>query len=312
MTTSLAGRSNKIGAPMFRQQLLQNRKFMERQYKDTVSVCSSGPPMTRVSVDTNRNTTLPMFRHKPPQNRKFMEHQHKDTESVCSSGPPMTRVSVDTNRNTTLPMFRLKPPHLFFVAVYFGSLFFYFCLIVLISYLTSLGKPKTKTFHLKEIRPQKEKCLCEDGWKYLSTSNDCEIKPQKEKCLCEDGWQYLSTSNDCVKSFERRLTWLEAQRYCVKNGSNLTSIHSTMENVILHNLFSPDGSNKTLWIGSSAPNFDEKYGWIDGSPMKYSLFGTASLGWHFHCTIIVGDNFFRWRNVDCDLRYSFICRKPRN
>uniref|UniRef100_A0A1I7Y7H6 C-type lectin domain-containing protein n=1 Tax=Steinernema glaseri TaxID=37863 RepID=A0A1I7Y7H6_9BILA len=27
---------------------------------------------------------------------------------------------------------------------------------------------------------------------------------------------------------------------------------------------------------------------------------------------IVPDNFFRWKNVDCDLRHYFICKKSRH
>ncbi|KAK0423777.1 hypothetical protein QR680_008325 [Steinernema hermaphroditum] len=134
---------------------------------------------------------------------------------------------------------------------------------------------------------------------------------ESDKTLCEDGWYYLVTSDFCARSFELRYSWLEAQLYCVENGANLISIHSTMENVVVHNMFAQDDSVERFWIGAHSPNVNKEYRWIDRSPMFYYYFGTTSLGWHFHCSTIVPDNYLRWNNVDCDLKHFFICKKPR-
>uniref|UniRef100_A0A1I7YX80 C-type lectin domain-containing protein n=1 Tax=Steinernema glaseri TaxID=37863 RepID=A0A1I7YX80_9BILA len=237
MNPLLAARSNKLGVPMFRYQLLQNTRPMRSKHTEK------------------------------PIEETPMEEKHEDK-------------SVKDKRKNCL---------LFVIFVmHFILLVLYFLLVgVFIISNSATSREHRELIHMEVT------------------------KAQKGQNLCEDGWHYLVISDHCVKSFERGLTWLEAQKSCAEQDASLASIHSTMENVILHNLFSPDGSNKTFWIGSSALNFDKKYGWIDGSPMKYHHFGSASLGWHFHCSIMVADNYFRWNNVDCDMKHFFICKKNR-
>uniref|UniRef100_A0A8C6TZN6 C-type lectin domain-containing protein n=1 Tax=Neogobius melanostomus TaxID=47308 RepID=A0A8C6TZN6_9GOBI len=100
----------------------------------------------------------------------------------------------------------------------------------------------------------------------------------------------------CSWSGLERLTWEEALQYCRTHHTDLASVASETEMMLIKKELSKDPSSDDVWIGLRF--LAGEWLWVDGQPFSYESWGLlpAELceleGWNVH---------------DCEVRRHFLC-----
>uniref|UniRef100_A0A4W6EUK8 C-type lectin domain-containing protein n=1 Tax=Lates calcarifer TaxID=8187 RepID=A0A4W6EUK8_LATCA len=82
----------------------------------------------------------------------------------------------------------------------------------------------------------------------VSPSDEREVKLQRGNCPMF----WFSFNGRCYKYVSTRLTWADAELYCVSQRANLVSIHSLQEQNFVKNLIKNfDHTEGRTWIGLS-------------------------------------------------------------
>nr|XP_055050355.1 C-type mannose receptor 2 isoform X2 [Misgurnus anguillicaudatus] len=139
----------------------------------------------------------------------------------------------------------------------------------------------------------------------------------KEQCPSE--WKSTNDFRHCYKVFhagalEKRLTWIQAYKFCQKHGAQLASFSTPEEETfvfqILHEAFgeAEDHEQHWLWIGISRRNSDS-WTWSDGSPVTYQNFGRGNYGSAECGAANMADT--NWLVSHCESELDWICKIPK-
>uniref|UniRef100_A0A8C6SS99 C-type lectin domain-containing protein n=1 Tax=Neogobius melanostomus TaxID=47308 RepID=A0A8C6SS99_9GOBI len=104
-----------------------------------------------------------------------------------------------------------------------------------------------------------------------------------------------------VHAVRERLTWVEALQYCRTHHTDLASVASETEMMLIKKELSKDPSSDGVWIGLRF--LAGEWLWVDGQPFSYESWGAsvkpscpdmsfALEGWNVH---------------DCEVRRHFLC-----
>ncbi|XP_064653032.1 C-type mannose receptor 2-like [Lineus longissimus] len=112
--------------------------------------------------------------------------------------------------------------------------------------------------------------------------------------------------------FEQKLDQTEAHLQCVKRNAGLPSIHSLKEMEFIEGIIC--NSVDRIWIGMSDPNNNKAdVTWLDMSPRDFVPTNAAGFVLSSpadKCVQLAMDNsVWVWKDVDCDEKLSFICKR---
>ncbi|XP_043838393.1 C-type lectin domain family 4 member K-like [Dromiciops gliroides] len=106
-----------------------------------------------------------------------------------------------------------------------------------------------------------------------------------------------------------KISWDDANQYCVSRGSNLTSITSVEEQEFIYE----KGADVTFWIGLNNKE-GSKWTWIDGKPFdevqskRFWAPGKPNNREH-NCVTFWTISTKSWRDENCLGHFKFICKR---
>ncbi|XP_003793481.1 C-type lectin domain family 4 member K [Otolemur garnettii] len=146
-----------------------------------------------------------------------------------------------------------------------------------------------------------------------SLENTSKLLKQQSDILqmVSRGWRYF---NGNFYYFSPVLkTWYSAEQFCVSKNSHLTSVTSDSEQAFL----SKSAAEVIRWIGLTKAGTEGGWHWIDDTPFnkaqteRYWIPGEPNnSGFNEHCVSIRVLSLQSWNDSPCDIKYSFICKRP--
>ncbi|XP_057691623.1 lithostathine-1-beta-like [Corythoichthys intestinalis] len=102
----------------------------------------------------------------------------------------------------------------------------------------------------------------------------------------------------------------DAESVCNILGANVMSIHNSLENVFVHELFKREASSNdtAVWTGLHDTFEDNEFYWIDGVEFDFSAFDTedgepeSASG----CVSLALDDGY-WDTEECSTEHPYIC-----
>uniref|UniRef100_A0A8C7HDE6 C-type lectin domain-containing protein n=1 Tax=Oncorhynchus kisutch TaxID=8019 RepID=A0A8C7HDE6_ONCKI len=86
--------------------------------------------------------------------------------------------------------------------------------------------------------------------------------------VCSTGW--FKHGHRCFTYIRTERTWAESEQYCVFQGANLASIHSTEENHFIQEMIRRQTHDfPRVWIGGQDATQERLWLWNDGSRFYY-------------------------------------------
>ncbi|XP_063419704.1 perlucin-like protein [Mytilus trossulus] len=142
----------------------------------------------------------------------------------------------------------------------------------------------------------------------------CAIFPQQLTSLeyklknktCDPAW--LKYKGSCYLFSNNANTWINAERECRQESSNLVKIESASENNWIKR--QARVTNKQRWIGAREVN--GQWEWVsDLSPLTFTSWGVNEPNSaKENCAHINQVTSYTWNDSKCTKRFNFICEKP--
>ncbi len=134
------------------------------------------------------------------------------------------------------------------------------------------------------------------------------VMPQGESC--PSFW--YGFEGRCYKYVSTRLTWADAELFCVSEGANLVSIFSKEEDDFIRSLISQfDHSEGFTWIGLSDVHKEGSWMWSDGCPVKFVFWAEGEpdveAGEYQDCANSNSDIDKKWNDTICSNTYPSVC-----
>uniref|UniRef100_A0A8C8K038 C-type lectin domain-containing protein n=1 Tax=Oncorhynchus tshawytscha TaxID=74940 RepID=A0A8C8K038_ONCTS len=105
----------------------------------------------------------------------------------------------------------------------------------------------------------------------LELSNTTPLMEQvktESSSVCSTGW--FKHGHRCFTYIRTERTWAESEQYCVFQGANLASIHSTEENHFIQEMIRRQTHDfPRVWIGGQDATQERLWLWSDGSRFYY-------------------------------------------
>ncbi|XP_072226606.1 ladderlectin-like [Leuresthes tenuis] len=141
----------------------------------------------------------------------------------------------------------------------------------------------------------------------VSASAQGELALQRRNC--PQFW--YSFNGRCYKYIATKMTWIDAELYCVSQGANLVSIHSQEEEnfvkFLIRNFDLAEGVN---WIGLTDAQKNGAWLWSDGSKVDFRFWNRGepnNAGGSEECVHTNWGTDKKWNDKDCSFKYSFVC-----
>ncbi|KAM9340540.1 lactose-binding lectin l-2-like [Symphorus nematophorus] len=140
-----------------------------------------------------------------------------------------------------------------------------------------------------------------------SPSDGRQVKLQRGGCPMF----WYSFNNRCYKYVSTRLTWAEAELYCVSQRANLVSIHSPEEQNFIKDLVKNfDHSEGPTWIGLSDTQKEGGWMWSDGSAVDFVFWHKTepnNLGGKEDCVQNNHGTALKWNDLPCSVTLPSVC-----
>ncbi|XP_059205972.1 lactose-binding lectin l-2-like [Centropristis striata] len=139
-------------------------------------------------------------------------------------------------------------------------------------------------------------------------SEDQQVKLQRANC--PKFW--YSFNGRCYKYVATRMTWADAELYCVSQRANLVSIHSQGEqNFVVSLIKNFDHSQGRNWLGLSDIHKEGRWMWSDGSAVDFVFWDAGEpnnvANGNEHCVHTYSGPVPKWNDVPCSQTYSSVC-----
>ncbi|XP_044192370.1 lactose-binding lectin l-2-like [Thunnus albacares] len=140
-----------------------------------------------------------------------------------------------------------------------------------------------------------------------SPSGDHQLKLQRGNCPMF----WYSFNDRCYKYVSTRMTWADAELYCVSQKANLVSIHSLGEHNFVKSLIKNfDVAWRKVWIGLNDIPKEGRWMWSDGSAVDFVFWNSGEPNNHRgneDCVQTNGDTDLKWNDVPCSLTFPYVC-----
>ncbi|XP_016305594.1 C-type mannose receptor 2-like [Sinocyclocheilus anshuiensis] len=171
-------------------------------------------------------------------------------------------------------------------------------------------------WEVKDCASVRSKYICKQNQDSLIPSPPVPQPTPSLTGSCPSGWKSTNKFHYCYKVFhagalEKRLTWIQAHKFCQKHGAQLASFSTPEEETyvfqILHEAFgeAEDHEQHWLWIGISCRNSDS-WTWSDGSAVSYQNFGRGNYGSAECGAANMADT--NWLVSHCESELDWICK----
>ncbi|BFZ06471.1 hypothetical protein BsWGS_09509 [Bradybaena similaris] len=123
---------------------------------------------------------------------------------------------------------------------------------------------------------------------------------------CLPGYQRFR--NSCYKFFQDPLNWTSAESGCQKDGGNLATLNSGIEQAFVEILVEGSQSDITqIWIGLQYVIASAAFTWADGWPVRYTNWGPnePNLQKISNCVAHTVDD--HWQVSSCTMELSYVC-----
>uniref|UniRef100_A0A3P8VHM8 C-type lectin domain-containing protein n=1 Tax=Cynoglossus semilaevis TaxID=244447 RepID=A0A3P8VHM8_CYNSE len=118
---------------------------------------------------------------------------------------------------------------------------------------------------------------------------------------------WFSFNSRCYKYVSTHLAWADAELYCVSEGANLVSIHSTEEQSFVRSLVQNfDHAEGWTWIGFSDIHKEGSWMWSDGCPAKF-LGEPNNGGGIENCGHTNFGTAKNWNDYPCHYKFPSLC-----
>nr|XP_061812430.1 galactose-specific lectin nattectin-like [Nerophis lumbriciformis] len=133
-----------------------------------------------------------------------------------------------------------------------------------------------------------------------------EKKPVKDN-NCPKGWTRLDCHCYIYQPDARMLA--DAESVCNILGGNVVSIHSSLENALVLELFEEgrDEDDSALWIGLHDTINNDEFLWLDGSDFDFNGFGDPEDDAPTSGCVSLAQDDGEWDTEECSTEYPYIC-----
>uniref|UniRef100_A0A671WM60 C-type lectin domain-containing protein n=1 Tax=Sparus aurata TaxID=8175 RepID=A0A671WM60_SPAAU len=122
---------------------------------------------------------------------------------------------------------------------------------------------------------------------------------------------WYSFNGRCYKYVAARLTWADAELYCVSEGTNLVSIHSLEEQEFVNSLIKNfDHTQGFTWIGLSDTQKEGGWMWSDGCAVDFVFWNAGEPnndGGKEHCVHTNLGTSKKWNDWLCSQTVPSVC-----
>ncbi|XP_068564068.1 lactose-binding lectin l-2-like [Cebidichthys violaceus] len=122
---------------------------------------------------------------------------------------------------------------------------------------------------------------------------------------------WYSFNNRCYKYVATRMTWADAELFCVSQGANLVSIHSLEEQKFTKALIKNfDHVEGRTWIGLSDIHKESRWMWSDGCRVNFVFWNRGEPSNYRgleHCVHNNYDKERKWNDGQCSDTYPSVC-----
>ncbi|XP_061179353.1 macrophage mannose receptor 1-like [Saccostrea echinata] len=128
---------------------------------------------------------------------------------------------------------------------------------------------------------------------------------------CGLNWEEDPNSNNCYQFFDKQLDWMDAREVCRNNGGDLASIESRVEQAYIAGKIN-NMNSIALWIGINDRATENKFIWVDGSPVAYLHWANGEPNNYRNRNEDCGNIYTStsyWNDSPCSGRNGFICKK---
>uniref|UniRef100_K7G850 C-type lectin domain-containing protein n=1 Tax=Pelodiscus sinensis TaxID=13735 RepID=K7G850_PELSI len=127
------------------------------------------------------------------------------------------------------------------------------------------------------------------------------LSPEGSRCkVCPRDW--LSYRNTCYWMSKESKFWSESSNDCETRTSQMLVIQDREEMEFIHNI--TQGTN-LVWIGLTIQSPEQKWIWVDGSPLDQSLFPVTGSAEGTSCGMIRRN---RINSESCNTEFKWICQ----
>ncbi|XP_029976690.1 lactose-binding lectin l-2-like [Salarias fasciatus] len=143
----------------------------------------------------------------------------------------------------------------------------------------------------------------------------CAATPLEEKNMklqrggCPAFW--FSFNGRCFRYVATRMTWADAELYCLSLGANLVSIHSEEEHNFVYTLIQTfDPAEGHTWIGLTDQHKESRWMWSDGSRADFLFWNPGepnNSGGSEACVDTICGMKKKWNDARCSLLFPFVC-----
>ena len=132
---------------------------------------------------------------------------------------------------------------------------------------------------------------------------------------CGQGWE--ENGDHCYRwSANRKITWIEAQDWCINQGGHLASVTSnSIKTYVVEGMNRNNVDN--IWIGANDCMQEGDWKWVDNSRWDFSSWGGGEPnnawwnGGNEDCAAMGRDG--AWNDILCKFELDyFLCSKPGN
>nr|XP_029530402.1 ladderlectin-like [Oncorhynchus nerka] len=137
---------------------------------------------------------------------------------------------------------------------------------------------------------------------------DEQVKTESTS-VCSIGW--VKHWHRCFTYIRTERTWAESEQYCVFQGANLASIHSTEENHFIQEMIRRQTHDfPRVWIGGQDATQERLWLWSDGSRFYYRDWSNVqpdnAMG-NENCMHINYGEEKRWNDYVCSRTLPSVC-----
>ncbi|KAL5011088.1 hypothetical protein ScPMuIL_013393 [Solemya velum] len=129
---------------------------------------------------------------------------------------------------------------------------------------------------------------------------------------CGMFWEDMPNSPYCYQFNEEQLDWSDARSTCISNGGDLVSIVNNQEQAYLIGHLQTM-SSLAVWTGANDQAVEAGWRWSDQQPYAFLNWVAGEPGAnknnHDCAVMFAQNNIGKWDDVDCTVRYGFICKK---
>uniref|UniRef100_A0A673W7I0 C-type lectin domain-containing protein n=1 Tax=Salmo trutta TaxID=8032 RepID=A0A673W7I0_SALTR len=127
--------------------------------------------------------------------------------------------------------------------------------------------------------------------------------------VCPTGW--FNHGHRCFTYIRTERTWAESEQYCVFQGANLASIHSTEENHFIQEMIRRQTHDfPRAWIGGQDATQERLWLWSDGCRFYYRDWSNVqpdNAGGNENCLHINYGEEKRWNDIVCRMKLPSVC-----